>query len=104
DTAAGVKAGAMFQWDVVRNEADNGYDARWYVSGFAQRDLTNAFSVYGEATLEAASTGLSNSAGTIGLGLLWRASKSLQLDYELQRGLGYHAAEWTHIWRLHWEW
>ena len=101
---AGLTAGAMFQWDVVRNDARNGYDARWYASGFAQRDLTKAFAVYGETTLEAFSTGLSNWAGTVGIGVLWRLSKSLQFDYELQRGLNDRAAAWAHILRLNWEW
>ncbi|MSU50971.1 MAG: transporter [Opitutus sp.] len=103
-TGAGVTAGAMFQWDVVRNDARNGYDARWYASGFARRDLTKVFSVYGETTLEASSTGLSNWAGTIGGGVLWRLTKSLQFDYELQRGLNDRASAWAHILRLNWEW
>lgn len=104
DTGAGVRAGAMFQWDVVRNDANNGYDARWYVSGFAQRELTQAFAVYAEATLEMTSAGFSNSAGTVGVGALWRITKSVRLDYELQRGLNDRAAAWTHIFRVDWEW
>jgi hypothetical protein len=104
DAGAGVKAGAMFQWDLVRNEADNGYDSRWFVSGFAVRDLSRAFAVYGEATAEVSSAGFSSSAATIGAGVLWRTSKHLVLDYELQRGLGQRAAAWTHIWRANWEW
>lgn len=103
-TGEGVTAGAMFQWDMVRNDAANGYDARWYASGFMQRELTKTITVYGEATLEASSTGLSNWAGTIGVGALWRMSRSLQFDYELQRGLNDRAAAWTHIWRVNWEW
>ncbi len=104
DAGAGFKAGAMAQWDVVRNDADNGYDARWFVSGFAVRDLTSAFSVYGEATVEIPSTGLSHSAASIGAGVLWRYSKHLEFDYELQRGLGERASAWTHIWRVNWGW
>lgn len=104
ETGAGVTAGAMAQWDVVRNDADNGYDARWYLSGFMQRDLTRAFSIYGESTLEFSSTGFSNWAGTVGAGVLWRYLKHLQFDYELQRGLNRRASDWTHIWRLNWEW
>jgi hypothetical protein len=104
DAWGGVRAGAMFQWDVIRNDADNGYDARWYLSGFAQRELTSAFALYAESTLELSSTGFSNSAGTIGIGALWRLSRGLQLDYELQRGLNHRAAEWTHVWRVNWEW
>ncbi|MDO8541166.1 MAG: transporter [Opitutaceae bacterium] len=102
DTGAGFLAGAMLQWDVVRNDADDGYDGRWYVSAFAQRDLTKAFAVYGETTIDVRSTGFSDWAGTIGAGGLWRFSPNLVFDYELQRGLNDRAAKWTHIWRVNW--
>jgi hypothetical protein len=104
DAGAGVRAGAMLQWDVVRNDADNGYDARWLLSGFVERALTGTISIYGEGTLQARSTGWSEWAGTIGAGALWRVSERLQLDYELQRGLNSRASEWTNIWRVNWEW
>jgi hypothetical protein len=103
NTGAGVTAGAMFEWDVVRNDAHNGYDSRWYVSGFAQRDLTKFFSLYTEATLETFSSGASG-RGTFGIGALWRLSKTWQFDYELQHGLTHAAAEWIHIWRVNWLW
>jgi hypothetical protein len=104
ETGAGFKAGAMFQWDTVRNDADNGYDARWFVSGFAIRDLTQIFAIYGEATAETRSTGFSESEVNIGVGAIWRLSKKLELDYELQRGINSRAAAWTHIFRANWEW
>jgi len=104
ETGAGFKAGAMFQWDTVRNDADNGYDARWFVSGFAIRDLTQTIAIYGEATAETRSTGFSESEVTIGAGVVWRLSKRLELDYELQRGINSRAAAWTHILRANWEW
>jgi hypothetical protein len=104
DAGAGVRAGAMLQWDAVRNDADNGYDARWLLTGFAERPLTGTISAYAEATAEARSTGLSDWAGTIGAGVLWRLSSRLQLDYEIQRGLNARASEWTHTWRANWEW
>lgn len=101
-TGAGFNAGAMFQWDVIRNDADNGYDGRWYLSGFAQRDLTKHFALYAEATYEVRSTGFSDWEATIGVGALWRFNESLTFDYELQRGLNDRAPEWTHIWRVNW--
>jgi hypothetical protein len=104
ETGAGFKAGAMAQWDVVRNDADNGYDARWFLSGFAVRELTRTWAVYGEATAEFFSTGSSNSAATIGVGALWRFAQHLVFDYELQRGLNRRAPAWTHTWRMNWEW
>ena len=100
----GVTAGAMFQWDVVRNDADNGYDANWNVSGFVQRPLTQFFSVYGEATIHASSTGLSHWAGSIGIGALWNLTSRLQLDYELMRGMNSRATDWTHVARVNWQW
>jgi hypothetical protein len=104
ETGAGFKAGAMAQWDVVRNDADDGYDSRWLVSGYAARDLTAAWAVYGESTVEVSSAGSSSAAATVGLGVLWRFAKHLVFDYELQRGLGRRAADWTHTWRMNWEW
>ncbi|HVS52751.1 MAG TPA: transporter [Opitutaceae bacterium] len=101
---AGFRAGAMFQWDVVRNDADNGYDSRWLTTGFVQRNLTNALAFYGEGTLRVASTGLSDWAATIGAGVLWNVTKRLQLDYELTRGLNGDATDWLHVWRVNWEW
>jgi hypothetical protein len=100
----GVVSGAMFRWDVVRNDAENGYDSRWLATGYLQRHLTGALAVYGEATLQAASTGASNTAGTLGVGALLQVTRRLQLDYELQRGLNRRASEWTHVLRVNWDW
>lgn len=100
----GVTAGAMFAWDMIRNHDDNGYDARWTVTAFAQRNFTRAFAVYGEAGVTAWSTGLSHWAGTVGVGALLHVTRSVQLDYELQRGLNSRATDWTHVFRVNWEW
>ncbi len=99
-----VTTGAMFQWDHVRNDDDAGYDAHWHVTGYAQRDLTKVIGVYAEATFSAASTGLSHWAGTIGGGITYQITKSLWLDYELQRGLNSRATDWQHVLRVNWEW
>ncbi len=104
DTGAGFTAGAMGQWDLIRNPADNGYDSRWSVSGFAKRDLTRTVALYAEATADVASSGFSDSAASLGIGALWRIAEFFVLDYELQRGLGGRAADWTHTWRFNWEW
>lgn len=64
----GLTAGAMFQWDVLRNDADDGYDSLWRASGFVQRPLLFGLSVYGEAALEANSGG--GSTGQMGVGAL----------------------------------
>lgn len=101
---AGVTAGAMARWDVVRNDADDGYDAQWRLTGYVERKLTSAFSVYGEGSLAADSTGLSDWAGTIGVGALLQMTKSVQFDYELQRGLNRRATDWMHVLRVNWSW
>lgn len=103
-TAAGFTTGAMFQWDHVRNHDNNGYDAHWHLTGYAQRNLTKFFGVYGEAALSAASTGLSHWAGSIGVGALFQVTQSVQLDYEVQRGLNSRATDWTHVFRVNWDW
>lgn len=100
----GMWAGAMFQWDLERNRGRNAYDSNWYASAFAQRNLTRTIAVYAEATAEAASNSLREWGGSVGVGAWWRLTASLQLDYELLRGLNDHAAEWTHIARVNWEW
>ncbi len=104
DVPGGIRFGAMGQWDVVRNAADNGYDARWKVTGLAQRKITSALSLYGEGAVTAISTGLSNWAGTVGVGALLRVTKSIELDYEFQRGVNRNATDWTHVFRVNWEW
>ncbi len=101
---AGVLAGTMLQWDVVRNPDDNGYDSRWLLSGYLHRSLTSTLGAYAEAALEAASTGGSDTSGSLGIGAVWMLSPRLALDYELMRGLNRAATDWTHTLRLNWSW
>lgn len=101
---AGITAGAMLRWDHVRNDDDNGYDSRFLVTAFAQRNLTGSLGIYGEAALQAASTGLSEWAGSVGVGATWQLTQSVLLDYEVLRGLNARASDWTHVWRVNWEW
>jgi hypothetical protein len=100
----GITSGAMFQWDVVRNDAENGYDAHWHATGFVQKDVTSALAFYGEATLLAHSTGASKSTGTVGVGALLQVTKSVQLDYELQRAINSRTPDWIHVLRVNWSW
>ena len=100
---AGTKAGAMFQWDVLRNDLNNGYDSRWFVSGYVQRDLTQAIGVYGETTMAVSSASSSSFAGTLGGGATLSVSKNVQWDYGLSRGLGGSATDWVHVLRLRWK-
>lgn len=101
---AGFRSGTMLRWDVMRNAADDGYDSRWLVSSFLERHVTSAVSFYGEATVEAASTGFSHWAGSFGVGTVWHLTDSLEADIELLRGLGGRGTDWTYVARLNWEW
>lgn len=103
-TDQGFTAGAMLQWDVVRNDDNNGYDSHWHLSGVAQREITKSLAVYAEGVFSMYSAGFSKWEGSIGAGLLLQVTKSLQLDYELLRGLNRRATDWTHVLRVNWEW
>ena len=100
----GFSAGAQFQWDQLRNHDDNGHDAHWRVSGFAQQNFTQAFALYAESAMVFSSTGFSDWAGTLGAGALLRITRHVELDYEVQRGLNSRATDWTHVFRVNWEW
>ena len=51
DIAAGTKAGAMFEWDELRNLANTRYDTRWYGSAYIKWALGEKFGAYAETTL-----------------------------------------------------
>lgn len=104
ELGAGFTAGAQARWDVVRNDADNGYDAQWEVSGYVHRTLGLGIGVYAEAALNAASTGWRDRSGKIGVGALWRWSERLDFDYEIMHGLNRQESAWTHVFRFNWGW
>ena len=99
-----IGAGAMVQWDLARNDADDGYESRWLVTAYTEFKFSADVSAYGEATAFASSTDSSDWAGTLGVGVLWQVTKSVQLDYELQRGIRDREVEWIHALRLNWAW
>jgi hypothetical protein len=98
----GSEAGAMFQWDQLRNPANNGYDSHWFTSGFARQHLIGGFGAYAEATLSASSASASSFAGTLGGGVTFDFSKLFQADYGLSRGLGGSSTDWLGVVRLRW--
>ena len=102
--ATGAIVGAMFQWDLVRNDAENGYDGHWHTTGYVEQQVVGGFAVYAEATVVATSAGLSKTASTIGVGGRLHVTKRVELDYELQRGINRHASDWTHVLRVNWGW
>lgn len=103
-TGQGLTAGAMLQWDLLRNDDNNGYDSHWHLTGVAQQEITKSLSAYAEAVFSMYSTGFSKWEGSVGAGLLLQVTKRVQLDYELMRGLNRRATDWLHVFRVNWEW
>lgn len=99
---SGSEAGAMAQWELLRNDANDGYDSRWFASGFVRQHIVGGFGAYAEATLAVSSASSSSFAGTIGGGATFDFSKFFQLDYGMSRGLGGRATDWTGVVRLRW--
>lgn len=98
----GSEAGAMASWDILRNDANDGYDSRWFASGYARQHIVGGLGAYAEATLEISSASSSSFVGTLGAGLTFDFSKKFQLDYGLSRGLGGRATDWVNVLRLRW--
>lgn len=97
-----ILTGAMLQWDVLRNAANDGYDSRWYASAYAHRSFTRLLGFYGETTVSVSSDSRSSLAGTLGGGVTITASENLMWDYEITRGIGSRATDWRHTVRLTW--
>ena len=102
--ATGAIVGAMFQWDLVRNDAENGYDGHWHTTAYVEQEVIGTFAVYAEAAVVATSAGSSKTTSTLGVGGRLRVTKHVELDYELQRGINSRANDWTHVLRVNWEW
>jgi len=98
----GSEAGAMFEWDQLRNDANNGYDSHWLVSAFARQHVFGGFGAYAEMTMAVSSASASTFAGTLGGGVTFDFSDVFQLDYGLSRGIGGSSTDWTGVVRLRW--
>jgi len=101
--SGGFNAGAMAQWGVVRNDANNGYDSQWAASGFFSRAITGTINIYGESTLTATSAGASRTAMTIGAGVNYNLTPFFVVDYALYAGVSRDAAAWNPVVRIRWE-
>lgn len=101
--APGLKAGAMIEWDELRNVSNTRYDTRWYGSAVVQWDLAGKIGAYGETTLSASTAGSSSYTGTIGGGATFSASSNFQWDYEISRVLGPGRSQWTQVLRFRWK-
>lgn len=102
--SSGFTAGANLGWDLVRNDADDGYDSNFTATGLAQQEITKSLTAYAEAVVTATSAGLSLWEGRAGAGLLYQLTKHVQLDYEVVRGLNRRATDWEHVLRVNWDW
>ena len=76
----------------------------WHTTGYIEQQVVGGFAVYAEATVVATSDGLSKTTSTIGVGGRLHVTKSVELDYELQRGINRRASDWTHVLRVNWGW
>ena len=98
----GSEAGAMAEWDVVRNDQNDGYDSRWFASTYVRQHIAGGFGAYAEVTLGVSSASSSSFAGSAGAGVTFDFSKKFQLDYGISRGLGGRATDWINVLRLRW--
>lgn len=98
----GYRAGAMAEWGLVRNDADNGYDSRWGASLVLQGDISSSVGLYTESTLAFTSAGISRTALTLGGGLTMETTRRLQVDLGLYAGLTRGAPDWNPVVRLRW--
>lgn len=102
DLIGGFQGGAMFQWDLRRNDADDGYDSFWYVSMMARKNVFSALALYGEFTTSANSAGFDRWTGSLGGGATLQITSGIQLDYSIQRGIGSETDDWIQRLRVNW--
>jgi hypothetical protein len=98
----GTTIGAMGEWDILRNGANTGYLSRWFASAYAHQRLFGSIGAYAESTLTLSSLGFSSFVGSLGGGVVWNMSSSLQFDYNVSRGLGNRATDWLNVLRVNW--
>jgi hypothetical protein len=98
----GYRTTAMAEWTAVRNDANDGYDSRWFASLALQEDLNPSVGLYAEATLGLTSAGVARTAFAAGGGITVEASSRVQLDLAFYAGLSGGAATWNPVLRLRW--
>jgi len=92
---------AMGQWDFIRNDDDNGYDAFWSASAALEQPLTSLLKLYGEITVGKSSGG-APWAGKLGGGVQVHLSSLFWWDFAIYRGLSRGAPDWNPVVRLNW--
>jgi hypothetical protein len=99
---SGTTIGAMGEWDIRRDAANASYLSRWFASAYVHQRLLGSLGAYAESTLAVSSLGFSSFVGSVGGGVLWDTSHSLQFDYSVSRGLGNRATDWLNVLRVNW--
>ncbi len=92
---------AMGQWDFVRNDDDNGYDAFWSAAAAFQQPLTGLLKLYAEVTVGKSSSG-APWAGTLGGGVQLHLSTLYWWDFAIYRGLSRGSPGWNPVIRVNW--
>jgi hypothetical protein len=90
---------AMVELDLVRNAADDGYDALWYGSAALSRTLTRRLALYAELDAQKTSGG-GPIQSTLGVGAFLTLSDNLSWDFVMYRGLSRGAPDWNPVVRV----
>ena len=101
--SSGMKAGAMVEWDHLRNFANTRFISRWYGSGLLKWEFGSMLGGYAETTVGTSSDSTSASYGTMGAGATLAVSKYFQWDVEVSRILGRSQAGWMEVLRFRWK-
>jgi hypothetical protein len=99
----GVTAGAMAEWDELRNVANTRYDTRLYTSAVIQAEVLGKLGAYAEATLATSTAGSASTWGSLNAGATLAASGNFQWDFEVGRVLGPSARSWVQTLRFRWK-
>jgi hypothetical protein len=97
--AGGFDVNAMVEFDLLRNDADDGYDLYTYFSASLGREITSAIGVYGEVAL-AKSSGGSPFEGVLGGGVTLALSENTWWDFAVYKGVSDEASDWNHVLRF----
>ena len=102
----GAEFRAMAQVDLVRNAADDGYDASWTATAALVQPLTSLLKFYGEATVGKTTNGLAWPgtpwAGTIGGGVQLHLASLYWWEFAVYRGIARGAPGWNPVVRVNW--
>jgi hypothetical protein len=96
--------GLMAEVDLLRNDADTGYEAEWQGTAYVSQEIFKPLSVYAEGVFSIPSSGLSRWEASGGVGVKFEVTKHVALDYEIVRGFNERATDWLHTLRFDWRW